>query len=94
MTAEKRRKMQMYKKQAYIAEVRLKSRSREKDFFNKIQGALDEVRASYVADEVFFNSKSLKFCYKYETVLIKYHMKIKTHIEVLLVKKKINFCSN
>ena len=54
MTAEKRRKMQMYKKQAYIAEVRLKSRSREKEFFNKIQGALDEVRASYVADEVFF----------------------------------------
>lgn len=46
MTAEKRRKMRMYRKQAYITEVKLKSRSREKDFLSKIQGALDEVRVS------------------------------------------------
>lgn len=46
MTAEKRRKMQMYRKQAYIVEVRMKSRSREKDFLTKIQGALDQVRVS------------------------------------------------
>ena len=44
MTVEKRKKMQMYQKQAYIAEVRVKSRSREKEFTDKIQGALNEIR--------------------------------------------------
>lgn len=38
----------MYRKQAYIVEVRLKSRSREKEFLNKIQGALDEVRVRFL----------------------------------------------
>ena len=44
MTVEKRKKMQMYQKQAYIAEIRVKSRSREKEFTDKIQGALNEIR--------------------------------------------------
>ncbi|XP_067936740.1 serine/arginine repetitive matrix protein 1-like [Watersipora subatra] len=48
MTAEKRKKMQMYRKQAYITEIRLKSHSREKDFLSKIQVALDEVRDFHI----------------------------------------------
>lgn len=44
MTAEKRRKMLMYRRQATIVEVRLKSRSKEKDFLSKVQLALDEIQ--------------------------------------------------
>lgn len=38
----------MYKKQACIAEVRKKSRSREKEFLCKVQTALDEIGVSRI----------------------------------------------
>lgn len=62
MTAEKRKKMQMYRKQAYIAEVRVKSRSREKEFMDKIQGALDEIRVGLIL-------LYLKTCFKFHAVI-------------------------
>jgi len=39
--------MQMLKKQAYIVEVRKKSRHREKAFLNNVQNALNEIRVSH-----------------------------------------------
>lgn len=42
MTLEKKHKIAMYRKQAAIAEVRIKSRSREKEFQRRFQSALEQ----------------------------------------------------
>lgn len=49
MTAERREEMLMYKKQACIAEIRLKTKNREKEFLNRVQRSLEEI-------QVFFNA--------------------------------------
>lgn len=44
MTAERRQEMLMYKKQACIAEIRLKTKSRDKEFLNRVQRSLEEIQ--------------------------------------------------
>lgn len=44
MTVEKQREMQVYKKQACITEVKQKTRSREKEFLNRVERSLEEIQ--------------------------------------------------
>ena len=54
MTAERREEMLMYKKQACIAEIRLKTKNREKEFLNRVQRSLEEIQVFFKAVPAWF----------------------------------------
>ena len=46
--------MLMYKKQACIAEIRLKTKNREKEFLNRVQRSLEEIQVFFKAAPAWF----------------------------------------
>jgi len=62
--------MQLYRKQAYIVEVRIKSRSRDKALLNSIQGALEQANVSLIVTTVLNNTSHHKdHCFHFTQVI-------------------------
>ena len=62
MTAERREEMLMYKKQACIAEIRLKTKNREKEFLNRVQRSLEEIQVFFKAVPAWFTFGLVACC--------------------------------